>query len=142
IDSGLHAPPVVEFNWGKLSFRGVVSSYQERFQLFDESGQALRARVTLTLKKYKPPELQARALARESPDRTKVRVVREGERLDTIAAEEYGDPIHWREIARANRLARPRVLTPGTARSEERRVGKEGQARRSPAARRRQSGRS
>ncbi len=114
IDSGLHAPPVVEFAWGKLAFRGVIASYGERFQMFDEKGQVLRARVTLTLKRYEPPLLQARALSRESPDRTKTRVVREGERLDGIAAEEYGDPAHWAVIARANGLARPRVLVAGS----------------------------
>ncbi|KYF79078.1 CIS tube protein [Sorangium sp. So ce394] len=114
IDSGLHAPPVVEFNWGKLSFRGVVATYSERFQMFDEAGNALRARVTLSLKKYMPPSLQARAASPQSPDRTKTRVVREGERIDVIAVEEYGDAIHWPMIARANKLARPRVLVPGS----------------------------
>jgi nucleoid-associated protein YgaU len=114
IDSGLHAPPVVEFIWGKLTFRGVVTQYSERFQMFDEAGNALRARVTLSLKKYMPPILQARSISTESPDRTKTRVVREGERLDVIAVEEYGDAAHWPAIAHANNLARPRVLAPGT----------------------------
>ena len=114
IDPGLHAPPVVEFTWGKLSFRGVVASYSERFTMFDEAGNALRARVTLMLKKYAPPVLQARATPRESPDRTKTRTVREGERIDVIAAEEYGDASQWPAIARANNLARPRMLVPGS----------------------------
>lgn len=114
IDSGLHAPPVVEFTWGRLTFRGVVTQYSERFQMFDEAGNVLRARVTLSLKKYMPPILQARSISTESPDRTKTRVVREGERLDVIAVEEYGDAAHWPAIAHANRLARPRVLVPGT----------------------------
>lgn len=114
VDSGLHAPPVVEFNWGKLSFRGVVATYSEKIVLFDEAGHPLRATVTLVLKKYAPPILQARAAATESPDRTKTRVVRDGERIDVIALEEYGDAAHWPVIARANQLARPRVLVPGS----------------------------
>jgi contractile injection system tube protein len=114
IDSGLHAPPVCEFHWGKLTFRGVVTSYTEKFQMFDEAGLALRARVTLALKKYEPPTLQARAAANESADRTKTRVVREGERIDAIAADVYGDPVHWPVLARANGLARPRILVPGS----------------------------
>jgi nucleoid-associated protein YgaU len=114
IDSGLHAPPVVEFTWGNFAFRGVATSFTERFQMLDEAGYPLRARVTLTLKRYEPPLLQSRALRRESPDRTKTRVVREGERLDVIAVEEYGDAARWNVIAAANHLARPRVLVPGT----------------------------
>jgi hypothetical protein len=114
IDPDLHAPPIVEFTWGKLRFPGVVTSYTEKFQMFDENGHALRARVTLSLKRYESARVQARQLSLESPDRTKTRIVREGERLDVIAAEEYGDASRWPAIARANNLARPRLLTAGT----------------------------
>jgi nucleoid-associated protein YgaU len=113
IDSGLHAPPVIEFAWGNLAFRGVVASYTERFQMLDENGYALRARIALTLKQYVPPLIQAQALALRSPDRTKTRTVREGDRLDMIAVDEYGDSSRWSVIAAANKLARPRVLVPG-----------------------------
>lgn len=40
-------------------------------------------------------------------------VVREGERLDWIAYQEYGDPGYWRHIAEANNLANPFDLQPG-----------------------------
>jgi len=114
IDDGLHAPPVVLFTWGKLHFTGVVGSYSEKFAMFDDAGNALRARVTMTLKKYAPPQLQARSRPLESPDRTKTRTVQEGDRIDAIAAAEYGDASKWPAIARANNLARPRILVPGT----------------------------
>jgi nucleoid-associated protein YgaU len=104
----------VVFEWGNLNFRGVVATYSERFQMLDENGYALRARVTLMLKAYEPPLLQSRALARNSPDRTKTRIVRDGERLDAIAVDEYGDAALWHVIAAANRLSRPRVLATGT----------------------------
>jgi hypothetical protein len=114
IDPSLHAPPVVMFSWGNLNFRGVVAQYSERFVMLDSAGHALRARITVMLKAYEPPTLQARALSRESPDRTKTRVVREGERLDLIALDEYGDATQWRVIASANGIARPRALAAGT----------------------------
>lgn len=37
----------------------------------------------------------------------KVRVVKEGERLDFIASEELKNPLLWREIAEANDIADP-----------------------------------
>ncbi len=114
IDSHLHAPPLCEFSWGEITFQGVVTAFEEKFALFDESGDVLRARVTMTLKSYTPVEIQARQANRQSPDRTKTRVVREGERLDLIAADEYGDPTLWTVIARENNLARPRLLAAGT----------------------------
>jgi hypothetical protein len=115
IDSHLHAPHVIEFSWGgSTRFRGVVTSFSEKFTMFDADGHIQRARVTLQLKSYVSAEEQFRRINPQSPDRTKTHVVRAGERLDMLAAREYGDPNQWRVIAAANGIARPRLLVPGT----------------------------
>ena len=49
----------------------------------------------------------------QSPDRTKTRAIRLGDRYDLIAQEEYGDPALWKVIAAANGDDRPRLLAPG-----------------------------
>lgn len=113
INSDLHAPPVCEFAWGDISFQGVMFEFSERFQMFDESGNVLRCRVTIKLKRYDPANLQNTDLNRQSPDRTKTRAIRMGDRLDLIAAQEYGDPAHWNVLAAANGIDRPRQLQPG-----------------------------
>lgn len=113
IDSDLHTPPLCRFKWGQVDFLGVVTSLQERFALFKEDGRILRARVTLSLKSFEAADVQYRRINRQSPDRTKTWVVKEGERLDQIAAAEYNDPTLWRAIARANGMHRPRALVPG-----------------------------
>ena len=99
---------------GDVSFQGVVTSLKEKFSLFDLSGRVTRARVTLSLKSYEAVEVQLREMRRSSPDRTRVRSVREGERLDQLAQEAYGDPRLWRAIAEANDIDRPRFVPPGT----------------------------
>lgn len=114
IDPELHAPPVCRFEWGRVSFQGVVTSLREKLSLFAEDGKVLRARVTLTLKSYRPVEVQLRELRRSSPDRSRVRALREGETLDRLAYEAYGDPRLWRTIARANDVDRPRFVAAGT----------------------------
>ncbi len=114
IDPALHAPPVCLFQWRKVSFTGVVTSFKEKYTLFDESGKVLRARVTLSLKSYEAVEVQLREMKLESPDRTRVRVLREGETLASISAEVYGDPRLWRVLAQANDVDRPRFVPPGT----------------------------
>jgi hypothetical protein len=114
IDGGLHAPPVAEFAWGQFSFTGVVTSLRQRMTLFSEDGRALRARLTLSLRSYKSAEVQLRELKLSSPDRSHVRVLREGETLAHIAYEAYGDPRMWRPIALANGIERPRFIEPGT----------------------------
>src|SRR5262245_244353 len=90
-DTDLHAPPVCLFQWRQVTFHGVVTSFKEKYTLFDESGKVLRARVTLSLKSYEAVEVQLRELKLSSPDRTRVRVLREGETLSSISAEVYGD---------------------------------------------------
>lgn len=115
IDASLHAPPVCQFVWGDLSFVGTVVSLRERQTMFSTDGNPVRARVSLTLRAYKSAEVQMRELRLESPDRTHVRVLREGETLSTIANEAYGDPRAWRPIAEANDIDRPRFVPPGTA---------------------------
>lgn len=123
IDGKLHAPPVCEFAWGGTfdtqktptnTFQGVVTNLQEKFVLFDDKGKPLRARLTVTLKRYQPVDVQLRDAKLSSPDRTRTHVVREGDRLDLIALDEYGDATFWSLIAEANDLARPRRLVPGT----------------------------
>jgi nucleoid-associated protein YgaU len=114
IDKSIHAPPVVKFVYGTQEFQGVVTNYTEKFVLFDPNGNPQRARVNLQLKAYEAPDVQLKALDKHSPDRTKTHVVREGERIDTIADDLYGDPSQWPAIARANNLSRPRILAVGT----------------------------
>ena len=114
IDSSLHAPPVVEFEWGAFSFTGVVTSLREKMTLFSEDGRRLRARISLSFKSYKAAEVQLRELKLSSPDRSHARVLREGETLAHIAYEVYGDPRMWRPIALANNIDRPRFVDPGT----------------------------
>jgi len=114
IDSSLHAPPVVEFEWGKFSFTGVVTSLREKMTLFSEDGRRLRARMSISFRSYKAAEVQLRELKLSSPDRTHTRVFREGETLAQIAGEVYGDPRMWRPIALANNIERPRFIEPGT----------------------------
>lgn len=114
IDGSLHAPPVAEFAWGHFKFTGVVTSLRERLSLFSEDGRVLRARLTLSIKSYKSAEVQRRELKLSSPDRTHVRILREGETLAHIANEVYGDPRLWRPIATANGITRPRFIKPGT----------------------------
>ncbi len=116
IDGDLHAPPVCRFEWGRNldTFQGVVTSLREQYLLFDEQGRVLRAKVTISIKSYVPVEVQLRNLRLSSPDRTRVRVVREGETLSQIAAEAYGDPRLWKKIAESNNIDRPRFVPPGT----------------------------
>jgi hypothetical protein len=113
INGELHSPPVCLFQWGDQSFQGVVTSLKEKFSLFDQDGNVIRATITLSLKSYVPADVQIRAIKASSPDRTRVRAVRDGETLAQLANEAYGNPKLWRPIADANGIDQPRLLQTG-----------------------------
>jgi hypothetical protein len=115
IQSDTHAPPRIRFVWGKLSFKAIVESVQQKFTLFNPNGIPLRATLSVTFREYKTLEDQLTDLNLKSSDHTKQRVVKKGETLHSIAGEEYDDPSQWVLIAQANEkvVTNPRRLVPG-----------------------------
>ncbi|MHB8928943.1 MAG: CIS tube protein, partial [Bacillota bacterium] len=110
-----HAPPLLRVDWGALKkFTGVLTSAKVRFLLFNYKGVPLRATIDIGIREYKPIRVQLRDPRRESPDRTKLRALRQGETLSALAHEEYGNAGQWRLIAERNRIDDPRRVAPGT----------------------------
>lgn len=114
IDEHLHAPPLCTFSWGDVTMVTVVKSLGEKYVLFGQDGRILRARVTMSMRQFKSPDFQEREKKKSSPDRTRVRVLREGETLAHIALEAYGDARLWHVIAAANGIDKPRFVPAGT----------------------------
>jgi hypothetical protein len=128
-DPKLHAPPRCRFSWGEppassgkssktevsyapFWFTCVVESMDRKFTLFSPKGIPVRARVTVKLREYQTVDQMVAKL--ESADHTKARSFKRRERLDQIAAEEYGSAAEWRRIADENDVDDPRAITPGT----------------------------
>ena len=109
----LHAPPIVRLAWGSESFKGVIESLNITFVLFTPDGIPLRAKLSLTLKEYRPVDVQVRERPKNSPDTEKAWVVRRGDTLSSIASAVLRDPALWRTIARANGIIDPRNIPPG-----------------------------
>src|SRR5215217_719000 len=71
INKESHAPPIVKFVWGKTDknqFRGVIDSLNITYTLFSPEGTPLRAKLSLTLKEYRPVEIQLKDAPKTSPD--------------------------------------------------------------------------
>ena len=113
INAELHAPAIVRLSWGSESFKGVVESLNLTFVLFTPDGIPLRAKISLTLKEYRPVDVQVRQTPKNSPNVDKSYVVRRGDTLSGIASAFYSDPTQWRAIADANQIVDPRFLMPG-----------------------------
>ncbi|KAF5424725.1 Nucleoid-associated protein [Candidatus Methanomarinus sp.] len=109
----MHAPPLCEFIWGSLNFKAILERVTQRFTMFLDTGTPVRAKLNVTFKEYKTITEQLQNMNLESADRTKRRVIVQGESLWFIANREYGDSTLWRLIAKANRINNPRILETG-----------------------------
>lgn len=109
-------PPQCEFRWGtSWSFKAVVTNINQKFTLFLPDGTPVRATLEVTFRQVEDEGLYPR----QNPTSGGVpghrtHTVREGETLDWIASQEYGDANHWRYIAEVNRIDNPFQLKPGT----------------------------
>jgi nucleoid-associated protein YgaU len=107
-------PPICMFQWGNfMSYKGVITQVSQNFTLFKTDGTPLRASVDVTFSET--GEQQKKQNPTTRTEARKIWVVHEGQTLDWIAYQEYGDPAYWRHIAETNNLTNPRDLRPGQA---------------------------
>ena len=111
-ETGQSEPARCQFQWGQLlSFDAVITDITQKFLMFKPDGTPVRATVTVTFAQVGSAPAPQNPTSRTLP--RKVWVVREGERLDWIAYQEYGNSAHWRHIAESNNLVNPDDLRPG-----------------------------
>lgn len=113
IRSSIHAPPVVRFVWGRLSFKAIIEKMSRKMTLFHPNGIPARASVNITFKEYRTLDELLIEPRLESPDKSKRRVLVGLDTLWMMAWREYQDPAKWRVIAEANDLDDLRALRPG-----------------------------
>lgn len=107
-------PPWVLVQWGKfISFPAVLTRLTEKFTLFRRDGAPLRASVTVTLQEIVDISQRGAQNPTTQTESRKTWIVRQGQRLDWIAYEEYGDSSAWRHIAETNGIGNPLQLQPG-----------------------------
>jgi hypothetical protein len=114
VDSDSHTPPVCKFIWGSVNFRGFMEKVSQRFTMFLDSGIPVRAILNVQIRSYQTVSEQLQEIPRQSSDRTKQRVLKQGEQLWMLASREYEDPGRWREIAIANNIDNPRLVQTGS----------------------------
>ena len=108
-------PPMVEFQWGATwAFKAVITDISQKFTLFRYDGTPVRATLDVSFmqakEKGKYPGQNPTTVGQPG---YKHRLIKEGDTIDWIAFEEYGDSAMWRFIAETNRLDYPQQLRPG-----------------------------
>ena len=114
IEASVHIPPLVKVEWSSLQFEGVVKSCNINFTKFTDLGIPVRATMDVVFFKFSKMDVKVKTNPFGSPDTAKFKTVEEGESLWRYASDEFGDPEKWREIAKANDIANPRLVKSGT----------------------------
>ncbi len=113
VDPDQHRPPLILFTWGNFQFKGVLEKLSQRYVMFLNDGTPVRAVLNVSIKEYTTTFEQLQRQPRQSADRAKRRIVRQGDTLSLIAYREYNDASQWRRIADYNRIEDPQNLEPG-----------------------------
>jgi len=112
-------PPSVTFEWGPTSFEGFIKSIAVQHARFSAAGATTRATVKLAIiqsadrKGVTPEPLPQNPTTRALPD-LGAHILREGDTLQAVATDVYGDPNRWRALAAANSIDDPLRLRRGT----------------------------
>ena len=114
IDSKVHAPPPVRFEWGTtMVFTAVIEKITRKVTMFHPDGEPARVTLSVTFKEYRTLRELVETPRRESADKTKRRVVVGRESLWLITSREYNDADEWVRVAEANDLDDPRQISAG-----------------------------
>ena len=106
-----HTQSWVLFSWGSMEFEGYITSMNISYKMFNRNGHPVRVEVDLEILGEDRNVLQTLgAKPRESPDRTKYRMLHQKNELWMLADEEYQDASCWKEIAKENGILNPRKV--------------------------------
>jgi hypothetical protein len=108
-------PPQCEFRWGQMwSFKAVVTNINQKFTMFLGDGTPVRSTMNVTFQQSaEEGKYPGQNPTTMSVMGYKTRRVRQGETIDWIAYDEYGDSSLWRFLADINRLEDPLRLDAG-----------------------------
>lgn len=107
-------PPDVAFEWGVFNFAAVITNMTQKFTLFKHDGTPVRAKVDITFVQYNDVnDYPGQNPTSGGGQIQRIWRVTQGDRLDTISAEVYGDATKWRVIADYNGIINPVNLRNG-----------------------------
>ncbi|PWJ57471.1 hypothetical protein CLV98_107179 [Dyadobacter jejuensis] len=114
INGLLHKPNYLIVQWGTFISRCQLTSSSIEYNLFDQTGLPLRAKVTATFTEWTDNAFSAITSMLSSPDLTHLYSVQERDILPTIVFKTYRDQRYYLQVARANKLKNFRKLQPNS----------------------------
>lgn len=112
----IHRPNFVIIRWGiGETFKGVLTSFNITYTLFNPDGIPLRASISLSFTSYLDPKAVAKVEDKNSPDLTHHINVVAGDTLPGLSQRTYNSPDFHVQLAQFNGLNKFRQLKPGSS---------------------------
>ena len=113
LDQRTPQPPVVAFMWGtKPIIKGFIKQVSARYNMFKSDGTPVRATLNVTVEEI--PDDPARTNPTSGgPAGRRTHTVVDGDSLQSVAYQEFGDAGLWRALADLNGIDDPLSLSPG-----------------------------
>lgn len=107
--TGKSQPPTVEFAWGPLAFKSIITQMSEKFVLFSDTGIPLRSVVDISLQQYVEEGATSSDLGLTTANlpAPATQPVTSSDRIDLLADSMTGSPDGWRDLATQNNIADP-----------------------------------
>jgi Contractile injection system tube protein len=113
MEGEIHRPRFLQITWGTLLFSCILKNLDINYTLFKADGKPLRVKIAATFLNYIAQEERVAREKKKSPDLTRIRNAKQGERLDLMTSEVYNTPQYVLQIAKANNLSSIRQLKQG-----------------------------
>ncbi len=112
--SEIHKPRFLKLHWGEhFTFPCVLTGLDITYTLFNREGLPLRAKVSAVFLNYIEEEKRIRQEDKKSPDLTHTHSLVQGDRLDLLVHQFYGDSRYMPQVARLNGLTSLRKVRVG-----------------------------
>lgn len=109
-----HRPAFIKVVWGKLLFKGQLSSLKTDYTLFNSDGIPLRAKVSVAFANFVDEKTAKKEADKHSPDMSHYITIREGDSIAALCLQIYGDSTLADQVAQINGLPGFRRIEAGT----------------------------
>lgn len=113
MEGEIHRPRFLQLTWGTFKFSCILKNLDLNYTLFKADGTPIRIKIAATFLNYIAQDERVAREKKKSPDLTRIRNAKQGERLDLMTSEVYNTPQYVLQIAKANNLSSIRQLKQG-----------------------------
>lgn len=110
----LHRPSSLIVQYGTFICDCVLNKYDINYTMFDQTGVAIRAKISASFTERKTGTLTGLLNMLSSPDLTHRRIVKEWELLPVLVKDIYNDQHYYLQVAKVNRIKNFRKLRAGS----------------------------